>query len=182
MATRPEKEAEAMNRLVSDDDIKVLAVTMFDNQNVENILACENGSSLIKMKIINSNIKQIPFQTIVFAQGRVTSIDSDCTTILIDLDIENNRFLSIKEYQKYETSFTDIEFIPELSDTKPSPNSDFFKDLSFSLIKKHANILRVIKHQILRQDYILMPKYIKGAAFITLYETLKVMQYTYNYF
>ena len=166
-----------MNQVVSEDRIKLLAISRLDNQESLNFFACQDGSTLIEIFLKNVTFEKIPFRTIFYLQGCVISNPGDpLKQIIVDFSEENHRFLTFNEsclFVRPGLSVLDfLEINPILSDSKALPEKSDYNGLNFFIAKKHANFLRIIKKELQRKDFNLriMPSYFKGAAYEKLFK------------
>ena len=169
-----------MNQIRTDDEIKALAVTILEKQESKEFLACQDGFTLIKIKLKNQNFEKIPLRTLFFVQGKLrTDISSvESLTIEVDLNVENHRFISlnpetIKLYQGLSV-FDILESIPVLSDKKSFPDRTEFDGLCLFKLKKHAHFVKIVRDELSCGDFgETIPKYIKGSAYQTIFHDYK---------
>ena len=170
-----------MNQIQTDDQIKALAVTILEDQESNEFLACQDGFTLMKIKLKNQNFDTIPLRTLFFVQGKLrTDISSaESLTIEVDLNLENHRFISlnpdtIKLYRGLSV-FDILEPIPVLSDKKSFPDRTEFDGLSLFQLKKHAHFVKIVRDELVCGDFgETVPKYIKGLAYKTIFQDFKV--------
>ena len=171
-----------MNRILSDDKIKGLAVTIFDNQKTQEIFACQSGLTLMKIKLKNSTFDTIPNQTLVYFRGQMThELSQDESTtfdIEIDLTKEGHRFISLKpesvKLYKGFSVYDALEKIPELSDTKLFPDKNEFEGLCPLLLKKHAHWAALIHEALECGDFgSSIPECIKGSAYLKIFNEFR---------
>ena len=167
-----------MNRIKTDDNIKVLAVSILDDQKHQEFLACQDGSSLIRIRLKNSIFEKIPFQTVFYAQGKVNQSLSTGDTLTIDIDLDNdeNRFVSFSnDSLKFDRTFSvhdhlkSLERIPDLSDKKNMPHEHELEYMDFFALKNHAHYVKIIREELECGDFTMKPPYIKGTAYEQIY-------------
>ena len=171
-----------MNRITSADTIKVLAVTILDEQKCEDFFAAQDGSSLIRIRLNNSIFPKIPYQAVFYAQGLINYSLSTDDVLSIDIDLQNegHRFISFKHNSlNFDKTFTlkdhlqSLQTIPELSDCKDMPHEHEFGSMDFSELKKHAHYVKIIRDELECGDFDVKPPYIKGAAYEKMYDNYK---------
>lgn len=170
-----------MNTITTGDEIKVLAVTLLDDQNTHEFFACQDGSSLYKIRLKNANFNQIPYRTMFFAQGKINNPPEteDYLTVDIDLELKDHRFVSFEPNTVVKSHIglsvhDHLESLPVLSDSKPVPDRIEFGTLDILLLKKHSHYLRLIRDELACGDFgNITPKYIKGSAYQKLFDDYK---------
>ena len=170
-----------MNKILSGDKIKALAVSILDDQKTSEIFACQSGSTLMKIDLKNANFDSIPFRTLIFLQG--TFIQEPCKDesyiIEIDLSKAEDRFVSLKSdtiklYQGLSV-FDILEGLPDLSDTKPFPQRAEFEHLYLFLLQRQAHNVKLIREAVECGDFgNTIPKYIKGQAYEKIFMDYKL--------
>lgn len=176
-----------MNQLKSGDDIKVLAVTIFDDQNAKEFFACQDGATLIRMILKNPLFKTIPYRTLFYAQGKIkpNRCTDESITIEVDFEKDDQRFISlnpdtIKLYQGLSV-FDILESFPSLSDGKPFPDRIEFEGLYLFQLKRHAHFVKIIRDELECGDFgDTTPKYIKGSAYKKLFHGYKERIHEYR--
>ena len=171
-----------MNKILSGDKIKALAVTIADDQSTEEFFACQTGSTLIKICLKNAEFKVIPFRTMFYVQGTLKDGDfsDDVFTIEVDLEKDQNRFVSlnpntIKLYKGLTSVFDVLDKIPALSDSKKFPDRHEFDHLYLFMLDKHAHYVKVIRDELDCGDFgDKTPKYIKGRAYEKMFSDWKI--------
>lgn len=167
-----------MNRILSDNKIKALAVSILDDQKPNQILACQTGSTLIEIDLKNANFVSIPYQTLIFFHGQQKYVNesdgSENFNIEVDLSNNEHRFVSFKaeSIKLYPglSVFEALEGIPELSDSKAFPERKEFDNLCLFLLKKHARGVKLIRQALECGDFgDSVPDFIKGAAYWKMY-------------
>ena len=163
-----------MNKILSTDKIKALAVTIFHDLATDEIFACQSGSTLMKIDLKNANFQAIPNQTLIFLNGEfdkeLCSNESEIFHITVDLSHDEHRFVSLKpdSIKIYPglSVFDVIESIPELSDKKNFPGRTEFDHLCLTLLQKHARGVKLIHDALECGDFgDVVPEYIKGPAY-----------------
>ena len=164
-----------MNRILSGDNIKVLAVTLLDNQTSQDFYVCQNGSCLIRIQMKNSIIETIPYRTICFIQGEVNQSLSTTEILNIDIDLkrDGHRFVSFNPLTlKFDRTLSihdhlnGLETFSNLSDTKSMLTEDDFESLNLYLLQKHSHFLKIIRDELECGDYgDTTPPYIEGSAY-----------------
>ena len=161
-----------MNRILSGDRIKALAVTILDDQNSGEFYACQDGTTLIQIRIKNSEFKIIPYRTLFFVEGKLEeNFNDEKFTINVDLENNQDRFVSfnpntIRLYQGMKSVFDVLESLPNLSDTKPFPGRHEFENLYLFLLDRQAQKVKIIRDELDCGDFgDQVPKYIRGIAY-----------------
>ena len=164
-----------MNRILSGDNIKVLAVSLLDDQTSQDFFVCQNGSSLIRIQIKNSIFETIPYRTICFIKGEINqSLSTDGTlNVAIDLENSDHRFVSFNPMslkfdrtRSIQDHLNSLETLPDLSDNKPMLKENDFESLDLFLLQKHSHFLKIIRDELECGDYgNTIPPYIQGDAY-----------------
>ena len=171
-----------MNRILTDDKIKALAVTIFHDSATDEIFACQSGSTLMKIDLKNANFQAIPSQTLIFLNGELDkdlcSNESEIFHVKIDLSHEDHRFVSLKpdSIRIYPglSVFDVLESLPEISDKKQFPDRTEFDNLSLTLLQKHARGVKLIHDALECGDFgNVVPAYIKGPAYEKIFNLYK---------
>ena len=169
-----------MNRILSGDKIKALAVTILDDQKSVEFFACQNGETLITIQIKNSSFDTIPFRTLFFVEGNLKGdFDAEKFTIEVDLLNDQHRFVSfnpntIRLYQGLKSVFDVLESIPSLSDGKPIPDRREFEHLYLFLLDRQAQKVKIIRDEVECGDCgETVPKYIRGVAYEKIFHDWK---------
>ena len=136
-------------------------------------MACQDGLTCIRVEIKGLNI-EIPFRTIFLASGSKKALEDGSIVVSVNLENSNHRFLTFCELKPSDQPSTKINW--SLSDQKQPVRESFFEKLNFGLALKHSNCLRLIKTEILRQDFVqgTVPNFIKGQAYQLLFDLLLV--------
>lgn len=170
-----------MNKILSGDKIKALAVSILDDQKTSEIFACQSGSTLMKIDLKNANFDSIPFRTLIFLQG--TFIQEPCKDesyiIEVDLSKADHRFVSLKsdtiKLYKGLSVFDILEGLPNLSDTKPFPQRTEFEHLYLFLLQRQAHNVKLIREAVECGDFgNTTPKYIQGQAYEKIFTDYKI--------
>ena len=161
-----------MNRILSGDRIKALAVSILDNQKSEEFYACQDGTTLIQIHIKNSEFEIIPYRTLFFVEGKLEgNFNDEKFTIQVDLQNKQDRFVSfnpntIRLYQGLKSVFDVLESLPNLSDKKPFPGRHEFENLYLFLLDRQAQKVKIIRDELDCGDFgDQVPKYIRGLAY-----------------
>ena len=169
-----------MNKILSHDKIKALAVTILDEQKTNEIFACLSGTTLMKIELKNSKFDSVPFGSLIFFEGKFNKevCEDELFFIEVDLSQEDHRFVTLKPdtIKMYEgLSVLDIlESLPDLSDTKPFPKRIEFENLHLFLLKKHAHSVKLIREAVECGDFgNAKPKYIQGQAYEKIFTDYK---------
>lgn len=180
-----------MNRILSDDKIKVLAVSILDNQKSGEFYACQDGTTLIKIRIKNSGFDTIPYRTLFFVEGKLEGdFYGESFTIEVDLQNDQHRFVSfnpntIRLYQGMKSVFDVLESLPNLSDKKPFPSRDEFENLYLFLLDRQAQKVKIIRDELDCGDFgDQIPKYIRGLAYEKMFhdwkQKMKIQKENFN--
>lgn len=168
-----------MNQIKTGDKIKALAVTILDDQNANEFLACQDGSTLIKIYFKDPPFDKIPYRTLFYVQGRLNS-DSDNDQMLnIEVDLEQgHRFVSLKsetiKLYRGLSVFDILESLPNLSDGKPLPGRNEFDGLYLFQLQRHAHFVKLIRDELTCGDFgETIPRYIKGFAYQKIFADFK---------
>ena len=168
-----------MNQIKTGDKIKALAVTILDDQNSNEFLACQDGSTLIKIDFKDPPFEKIPYRTLFYVQGRLNS-ESDTDHMLnIEVDLEQgHRFVSLKpdtiKLYRGLSVFDILESLPDLSDGKPLPERSEFDGLYLFQLQRHAHFVKLIRDELSCGDFgDTTPRYIKGSAYQKIFTDFK---------
>ena len=161
-----------MNKILSGDKIKALAVSILDNQKTSEFFACQSGTTLMKINLKNANFDSIPFRTLIFFQGTFEQelCEDESFIIEVDLSKAEHRFVSIKpdtiKLYKGLSVFDVLEGLPSLSDTQPFPQRTEIEHLNLFLLQRQAHNVKLIREAIECGDFgNTTPKYIQGIAY-----------------
>ena len=161
-----------MNRSGAADDFKVLGVSILEDQNSQCFMACQDGFTLFKITVQGLNIK-IPYRTIFLAIGDKKDFQ-DLTHLSVNLEKSNHRFLTFFDLKPCDRPITRVN--PLSSDDKKVSLEQVFNGLNFNLVMKNSNSLRLVKEELLRQDFLKgsTPAFIRGPAYVFLFNDLLV--------
>ena len=172
---------ENMNKILSGDTIKGLAVSILDDQKTHEIFACQSGSTLMKIDLKNANFDSIPFRTLIFFKGvfKQEPCKDESFIIEVDLSKEDHRFVSLKpdtiKLYKGLSVFDILEGLPGLSDSKPFPQRTEFEGLYLFLLLRQAHNAKLIREAVECGDFgNTIPKYIQGIAYEKIFADYKV--------
>ena len=168
-----------MNTIIRGEKIKALAVTFLDNQDSNSFFACQTGSTLMKINLINQPFKVIPYRTLFYVKGELKeNPGTSLITVIVNFDLEDNRFISFNpemiRLRPGLSVFDTLECLPDLSDQKPLPQREEYNQFNFFLLKRHSNSVRVIRNELECGNFgNCTPKYIKGSAYEMIFSDYK---------
>lgn len=168
-----------MNQIKTGDKIKALAVTILDDQNANEFLACQDGSTLIKIHFKDPPFETIPYRTLFYVQGRLNSDSGTDQMLNIEVNLEQgHRFVSFKpdtiKLYRGLSVFDILETLPNLSDGKPLPGRNEFDGLYLFQLQRHAHFVKLIRDELTCGDFgETIPRYIKGSAYQKIFADFK---------
>ena len=143
--------------------------------NVKEIYACQDGNTLITVKLTNCH-REVQAGSLIFARGSIFTA-MNRTKLTIDLDREDGRWVVMNPMQIESGAYIE-ESISNLSDNKPNLTEDDFLGLNMIKFRKEARAYKIINYELTKEDKKLLcdetPNYIKGDGYNKMFEIFKV--------
>ena len=143
--------------------------------NVKEIYACQDGNTLITVKLTNFH-REVQAGSFIFARGSIFTA-MNRTKLTIDLDREDDRWVVMNPIQIESRTYIG-ESISNLSDNKPNLTEDDFLGLNMIKFRKEARAYKIINYELTKEDKKLLcdetPSYIKGDGYNQMFEIFKV--------
>ena len=165
-----------MTRSKESTTLLIIALDNVDEDlNVKEIYACQDGSTLISVKLTNFH-RAVQAGSLIFARGSIFTA-MNRTKLTVDLDREDDRWVVMNPMQIESGTFIEGS-ISNLSDNKPNLTEDDFLGLNMIKFRKEARAYKIINYELTKEDKKLLcdetPNYIKGDGYNKMFEIFKV--------